>query len=261
MPLDLPVYIVLIIPKYARYLEQTHNPKIPASWTETAINSNGSVNGYSNGYVNGHINLHTPLSKSYLENKAVRTVYGPVPLKYALDWPVFASYDELAGCARWMGGRIPTLEQARSIYKYVDCLKIKEAEQHLGKFVPAVNGYVPEFVIAGLLLMQYRHLINNGVQESPPSEPLQNGGSSQELFTNLKDANVGFKNWHPISVTGNGKTLAGQSEMGGLWEWTSSNLTRHEGFEPMPLYPAYTGIICCDILSHCVGLTVGSRFL
>jgi hypothetical protein len=153
VPLDLPVYIVLIIPKYARYLEQTHNPKIPASWTETAINSNGSVNGYGNGYVNGHINLHTPLSKSYLENKAVRTVYGPVPLKYALDWPVFASYDELAGCARWMGGRIPTLEQARSIYKYVDCLKIKEAEQHLGKFVPAVNGYVPEFVIAGLLLM------------------------------------------------------------------------------------------------------------
>lgn len=80
------------------------------------------------------------------------------------------------------------------------------------------------------------------MQESPPPRPLQNGESSQELFTNLEGANVGFNNWHPVPVTGNGKTLAGQSGMGGLWEWTSSPLTRHEGFEPMPLYPGYTGI-------------------
>ena len=71
----------------------------------------------------------------------MRTVYGPVPLKYALDWPVFASYDELAGCASWMGGRIPTLEEARSIYSHADGLKAKDAEQHLGKTVPAVNAY------------------------------------------------------------------------------------------------------------------------
>jgi hypothetical protein len=76
-----------------------------------------------------------------LEGKALRTVYGPVPLKYALDWPVFASYDELAGCASWMGGRIPTLEEARSIYSHADGLKAKDAEQHLGKTVPAVNAY------------------------------------------------------------------------------------------------------------------------
>jgi len=41
-----------------------------------------------------------------------------------------------------MGGRIPTVEEARSIYKYVDELKIQEAERYLGKTVPAVNGYV-----------------------------------------------------------------------------------------------------------------------
>lgn len=29
--------------------------------------------------------------------------------------------------------------------------------------------------------------------------------------------------------------------MGGVWEWTSSVLEKHEGFEPMGLYPAYTG--------------------
>lgn len=31
--------------------------------------------------------------------------------------------------------------------------------------------------------------------------------------------------------------------MGGVWEWTSSVLERHEGFEPMALYPAYTGLV------------------
>ena len=71
----------------------------------------------------------------------MKTVYGLVPLKYALDWPVFASYNELAGCAKWMGGRIPTVEEARSIYSYVDGLKKnKEVERHLAKTVPAVNG-------------------------------------------------------------------------------------------------------------------------
>lgn len=79
------------------------------------------------------------------------------------------------------------------------------------------------------------------MQESPPSQGSDAGESSNELFTNLNRANVGFKNWHPVAVTGDGHKLAGQAEMGGVWEWTSSPLTRHEGFEPMPLYPAYTG--------------------
>lgn len=72
----------------------------------------------------------------------MRTVYGLVPLKHALDWPVFASYDELKGCAAWMGGRIPTFEEARSVYTHVEALKKKEAEKQLSQTVPAVNGYV-----------------------------------------------------------------------------------------------------------------------
>jgi len=100
------------------------------------------LNGHTNDFSNGHVNGSTPLTKAFLEGKSVRTVYGLVPLKYALDWPVFASYDELAGCASWIGGRIPTAEEARSIYSHVDGLKVKEAEQHLGKTVPAVNGLV-----------------------------------------------------------------------------------------------------------------------
>ncbi|TGO15794.1 hypothetical protein BTUL_0036g00130 [Botrytis tulipae] len=211
--------------EYAFYLEQTHESKIPASWIKSR-QSNGYTNGTSNGYSNGSTNgsASPRLSKAYLEDKAVRTVYGPVPLEYALDWPVFASYDELSGCAIWMGGRIPTVEEARSIYSHVDGLNVKKAERHLGKTVPAVNG----------------HLINEGVEETPPSSASQVGGSSQELFTDLEGANVGFKNWHPISVTAGGNKLAGQADMGGVWEWTSSPLVQHEGFEPMPLYPAYT---------------------
>jgi len=114
---------------------------------------NGCSNGNSYGRTSPTTNsnaVSAPLKKAYLEGKAVRTVYGPVPLKYALDWPVFASYEELAGCANWMGGRIPTVEEARSIYSHVDGLKVKEAEQHLGKTVPAVNGYV-HICVAGII--------------------------------------------------------------------------------------------------------------
>jgi hypothetical protein len=38
-----------------------------------------------------------------------------------------------------MGGRIPTAEEVRSIYSYVDHMKKKEFEA-LGYTIPAVNG-------------------------------------------------------------------------------------------------------------------------
>jgi hypothetical protein len=93
------------------------------------------------------------------------------------------------------------------------------------------------------------HLINNGVAESPPSEPLSNGASSavstldpHNLFINLEGTNVGFKHWHPISVVDKGGQLCGQSDLGGVWEWTSTVLEKHDKFEPMALYPGYTGM-------------------
>jgi formylglycine-generating enzyme required for sulfatase activity len=89
--------------------------------------------------------------------------------------------------------------------------------------------------------------VNDGVEESPPSKPSLNGSSSaaagldpNDLFVNLSGANVGFKHWHPMPVTQNGGKLAGQGDMGGLWEWTSSTLEKQDGFEPMQLYPAYS---------------------
>lgn len=121
--------------EYAHYLEKNGITQIPASWIPTRRDSGTGVNGNkSNGHINGAV------SQDYLRDKAVRTVYGAIPLKFALGWPVSASYDELAGCAQWMGGRIPTMEEARSIYRYVDQTKAKEAAKANARNIPAVNG-------------------------------------------------------------------------------------------------------------------------
>ncbi|RYP90886.1 hypothetical protein DL770_003024 [Monosporascus sp. CRB-9-2] len=207
------------------------NEELPASWAEDKPTGRGDVDGAAaNGlYEGGHSSdSDGDIPASFLEGKAVRTVYGLVPLKHALDWPVFASYDELDSCAAWMGGRIPTFEEARSIYTYVDHLRQEPAENQLGKTVPAVNA----------------HLVNDGVEETPPQTPVEEEGgamgSASRLFVDLAGANVGLRRWHPVAVTGRGDRLAGQAEMGGVWEWTSSPLRRHEGFEPMALYPGYT---------------------
>jgi formylglycine-generating enzyme required for sulfatase activity len=97
------------------------------------------------------------------------------------------------------------------------------------------------------ILISHSHLINDGVEESPPSNGSFNGFSAapnpspSELFANLEEANVGFKHWHPTPVVQNGAKLSGQGELGGVWEWTSTVLEKHDGFEPMSLYPGYTG--------------------
>ena len=118
--------------EYAKYLSDTNKTQLPASWTQLHV-ANG-VNGVDRHHMNGDAAMH-----AFLEGKAFRTVYGFVPLKYALDWPVSASYDELVGCAKYMGGRIPTLEEARSIYIHAAELKKKEAANALGRTIPAVN--------------------------------------------------------------------------------------------------------------------------
>ena len=113
------------------------------SWAERAVNGTKHNKIKTDGNsmnANGNPVHSFSLTKAYLENKCVRTDYGLIPLEHALDWPVFASYDELARCASWMGGRIPSAEEVWSIYSHVDGLRPKEAEQKLGKSVPAVNG-------------------------------------------------------------------------------------------------------------------------
>jgi formylglycine-generating enzyme required for sulfatase activity len=127
--------------EYAQYLAQTGKTAIPASWSEHAYNNDKSTSGRKrDSVVNGSANGTNGSSGSITDGKYVRTVYGTIPLRFALDWPVMASYDELVGCAQWMGGRIPTMEEARSIYHYVDSLNALEIENSIGNTIPAVNG-------------------------------------------------------------------------------------------------------------------------
>ena len=128
---------------FARYLCETNRATLPASWIRTS-SGKGDIN-HANGRIGssdapGLNGPAKPLVEAFLGGKFIRTVYGPVPLQYALAWPVFASYDELAGCAQWMDGRIPTAEEVRSIYSHVDLAKKREAEKVQARKISAVNG-------------------------------------------------------------------------------------------------------------------------
>ena len=128
--------------EYARYLEKTQIAIFPASWS---IGTDCTLNGFPNGKISkasdAQIEANTP-SARFMDDKAIRTIYGLVPLELALDWPVMASYDELAAYAKWANGRIPTLEEARSIYNYVETLKGEDAEKVQSPLISAVNGYI-----------------------------------------------------------------------------------------------------------------------
>lgn len=217
--------------EYAKYLHSQSSNNIPASWTfsgpksnrATYQNGNGTAHQNGNGttYQNGNGSTHQNGSgtasslEHFLSSLSVKTIFGPIPLKFAREWPVMASYDELLGCAKWMGGRIPTADEVRALYEYVESLDV--AEQTLGKRIDAVNG----------------HLINNGVRESPPNP--------SSTFADIRGNNVGFRFWHPTSVVPSaGGTPLGRAATGGAWEWTSTILERHEGFKEDEMYPEYT---------------------
>jgi L-histidine Nalpha-methyltransferase / hercynylcysteine S-oxide synthase len=124
--------------EYAKYLDACGVKQWPASWIvdEPPYGTNG-VNGSAHSGANG-----TSGAVAFTQGKSVRTIYGPVPLEHALDWPMMASYNELAGCARWMGGRIPTREEAQSIYEYVESRDREAALSDVknARTIPAVNG-------------------------------------------------------------------------------------------------------------------------
>lgn len=204
--------------EYAKYLESTGSSKIPASWREDPKAKEVYLNGDAS-----TINNATPI-RSFMDRYSVRTVFGPVPLKLALDWPAITSFDELNGCANWMGGHIPTADQVRAVYEYVE-KNDTMVEKTLSQKVDAVNG----------------HLSHNGVCETPPSGSHSASSSlTEKLFVDLVGRNVGFTKWHPTSVKIASRRLLGKGELGGAWEWTSTVLERGEGFVPGELYPEYT---------------------
>ena len=128
------------IGEYARYLEETRREQMPASWLLEMAKTNGHTNGHVNGASsNGTVHDESVATNGFLNGKSVRTVYGVIPLRLALDWPVMASYDEIVAYAKWKGYRIPVLEELKSIYQHVENQKLS-AEQTPSSLVPAVNG-------------------------------------------------------------------------------------------------------------------------
>lgn len=111
---------------YAAYLEANHINEIPASWLADAPVTNG--HGVTNGREpnGGACYWSTSPTLGFLEKYSVRTVFGPVPLQKARDWPVSASFDELHGYAGWMDCRLPTFEEVQSIYSHSENLKQAE---------------------------------------------------------------------------------------------------------------------------------------
>ena len=51
----------------------------------------------------------------------VRTLYGPIPMKIAWDWPVITSYDNLSAYAIVKGGRLPTEPELRVFLDMFSC--------------------------------------------------------------------------------------------------------------------------------------------
>lgn len=130
--------------EYAEYLRETHSTAIPASWTITTSGTTSSDCSDKVVTANGLSDTdrdHTACPRyDLLKDISVRTVHGPIPLRYARHWPVMASYDELSGYAKWSDGRIPTFEEVRSIYSHVEATKQEVPEKISSSLISAVNG-------------------------------------------------------------------------------------------------------------------------
>jgi formylglycine-generating enzyme required for sulfatase activity len=86
--------------------------KFEISWRPV---SNGDFFEFYQGHGKGKVLLPA----SWVEEDGVtkvRTLYGPVPMEVAQDWPVIASYDSLSTYAQVKGGRLPTEPELRLFY-------------------------------------------------------------------------------------------------------------------------------------------------
>ncbi|KAK6519417.1 hypothetical protein TWF281_003251 [Arthrobotrys megalospora] len=201
--------------EYALYLEGTKSASYPKSWSTEGRNTHTGVLAEVD---------RNDSSLAAFNGLFVKTVFGPVPLVYAQHWPVIASYDELNGCANWMGGRLPTREELQVIYDRAEVVKKDLEAKKLAAMIDAVNG----------------HLSMDGVHITPPNLTAKVGGAdtsgATDMFADMVGANVSFRRWHPTSVVGK---VCGRGD-GGAWEWSSTVLEKWDGFKAMELYPEYT---------------------
>ncbi|KAL4873974.1 hypothetical protein BDV12DRAFT_158831 [Aspergillus spectabilis] len=208
--------------EFAKYLQANQILNYPASWVKS-----DRLDGASNG--------SNSAAEDFLTDFAARTVFGPVPLKFAQDWPVIASYDELEHYASWMNCRLPTFEEAKGIYAH--SARLKET------VLDGAPDGLPNGTTSGHSSHTAAKSTNNGPSNgyTKAAQPVQPPtASSSPVFIDLANKNIGFRNWHPTPVIQTGDKLAGHADFGGVWEWTSSPLTEHDGFKAMEIYQGYT---------------------
>ncbi|KAI0640552.1 C-type lectin protein [Trametes meyenii] len=86
--------------------------------------TNGEFEAFWRGEGAGHVDMPASWVEEGGEVK-VRTLYGPVEMKYARHWPVLTAYDDLAAYAAHKGGRIPTEPELRL---FLDAYQVSYAE-------------------------------------------------------------------------------------------------------------------------------------
>ena len=91
---------------YARFSEQTGNIDLPASWL--VLSSSDIVKRNATLPTNESLFANQVFGglRGFIKDKFVKTIFGPISLLLALDWPVAASFDQLSKCARFMNGRM-----------------------------------------------------------------------------------------------------------------------------------------------------------
>ena len=124
--------------EYAAYLVQTGGD-VPITWTSKAAGMQ-TKNGAD------------LKSSAFFDKTFIMTVYGPVSLRLAADWPVMASFNEVSGYAKWAGCRVPTFNEARSIYRLAE--QQKQAKDGVIKLNQASTGPDPEEIFVDLTMQR-----------------------------------------------------------------------------------------------------------
>ncbi|KAI0648157.1 hypothetical protein C8Q79DRAFT_556266 [Trametes meyenii] len=98
---------------------KVHVGKFKIEWRPI---TNGEFYDFYNDKGKGLNKVHFPKSWVELDGEVfVRSMYGPVPMKIARNWPLVTSYDNLSTYASVKGGRIPTEPELRLFLDKFEC--------------------------------------------------------------------------------------------------------------------------------------------
>ncbi|KAJ6497786.1 C-type lectin protein [Mycena sanguinolenta] len=159
------------------------------------------------------------LPKSWVEEDGeakVRTVYGPVSMDVAGEWPVLTAYDDLAAYAKSKGGRLPTEPELRLFLNTYDVGY--EGGGNVG-FRNWHRAFYPQIH----LTQTYCNSNNN------------------QLFRELKFCFQGRQRLtYFCSATTGLESEGGKGSNGGIWEWTTTLFDNHDDLVPTNLFTGYS---------------------